>query len=284
MRFSQSRSTAVERCGLGTRESTCRSQSVPARWRRFPHPTCADYNWLMRWELLAEIDGCLLVCKPSGLATQAPPGFESLEALIKAWLRDRNGEREPYLAIPHRLDRPVSGVMVFATQRAVARKISRQFERRLVRKTYWACVQGVVVPASGTWHDHVYKVHGQPRAEIVSAEHPLGRAATLHYRTLGGTPYGSWLEIELETGRTHQVRVQAASRGHPVLGDALYGSSIPFGPQHADERLRGIALHARSLQFVHPNSRLPVHAIAPVPPAWHVLGVAADERPAPHPG
>lgn len=230
----------------------------------------------MTWQLLAENDGCLLVCKPFGLPTQAPPGIDSLEAQLRAWLRQRHAEAEPYLAIPHRLDRPVSGVMVFATQRAAARKISRQFEKRRVRKIYWACVQGTVVPAAGTWKDYVFKVHGQPRAEVVSADHPLGLAATLHYRTLGTTPHGSWLEIELETGRTHQIRVQAASRGYPVLGDALYGSSVPFGPQHADERLRGIALHARSLSLVLPSTQQPITAVAPLPPEWQPLGLRQD--------
>jgi RluA family pseudouridine synthase len=233
----------------------------------------------MTWQLLAELDGCLLVCKPFGLPTQAPPGFDSLESQIRAWLRLRLCQPDPYLAIPHRLDRPVSGAMVFATQRAVARKISRQFERRRVRKIYWACVQGIVDPPEGTWHDHLYKVHGQPRAEVVPAEHPLGRTATLHYRTLGKTPYGSWLEIELETGRTHQIRVQAAARGCPVLGDALYGSTVPFGPQHADERRRGIALHARSLQLMHPHTQQPLSATAPLPPEWLALGVT--DLPAP---
>lgn len=233
----------------------------------------ALYNRLMTWELLAEKDGCLLVCKPAGLPTQAPPGIDSLEAQLRAWLRHRHGDANPYLAIPHRLDRPVSGVMVFATQRASARKISRQFEHRRIRKTYWACVQGTVVPLEGAWQDYIFKVHGQPRAEVVSPGHPLGREATLHYRTLGATQHGSWLEIELETGRTHQIRVQAASRGFPILGDALYGSTVSFGAQHADERLRAIALHARSLQFVHPKTGEVITAIAPLPMDWHELGL-----------
>jgi 23S rRNA pseudouridine1911/1915/1917 synthase len=71
----------------------------------------------------------------------------------------------------------------------------------------------------------------------------------------------------------HQVRVQAASRGHPVLGDAQYGSTVPFGPQHEDSRLRAIALHARSLSFQHPMSRQIVTVVAPAPAAWGELGI-----------
>ena len=219
--------------------------------------------------VLYESGPCLAVLKPPGLATQAPPGIDSLEARIKALLAERNPQHESiYLAVPHRLDRPVSGAMIFATRRRAAHKISLQFERREVRKTYWACVEGEVSPAQGTWIDQMRKVYGHPKAEIVPADHPEARRAVLHYCTLGRTAWGSWLEIELETGRTHQIRLQAASRGHPVLGDAFYGGSIPFGIQHADERLRAIALHGRSLSFRDPSTKEIVALTAPLPEAW----------------
>ncbi|HEV7225940.1 MAG TPA: RluA family pseudouridine synthase [Pirellulales bacterium] len=224
--------------------------------------------------VLYESGPCLAVLKPAGLATQAPPGIDSLEARIKALLAARNPQHEAiYLAVPHRLDRPVSGAMIFATRRRAAHKISLQFERREVRKTYWACVEGGVSPAEGTWIDHVRKVYGHPKAEIVPADHPEARRAVLHYRTLGRTTWGSWLEIELETGRTHQIRLQAASRGHPVLGDAFYGGGVPFGVQHVDERLRAIALHGRSLSFRDPSTKEIVTVTAPLPEAWQALAL-----------
>jgi 23S rRNA pseudouridine1911/1915/1917 synthase len=237
------------------------------------------------FEILYEEGACLAVAKPAGLPTQAPPGIESLETRIKAFLAERacgnGGETaEIYLAVPHRLDRPVSGAMVFATDRRAARKLSRQFERRQVRKIYWACVAGRVDPPVGTWTDMLWKVHGQPRA-VVDAAHPDAQQAILHYRTLGVHRDGSWLEVELETGRTHQVRVQAASRGHAVLGDAHYGSAVPFGQQYENERLRAIALHARRLTFRHPESRAEVTVTAPPGEAWQALGLdlaAADEQ------
>ncbi|HEX5443443.1 MAG TPA: RluA family pseudouridine synthase, partial [Pirellulales bacterium] len=206
-------------------------------------------------ELLYESGACLVVRKPAGLATQAPAQFDSLEKRIRAWLAQREPRAEyVYLAVPHRLDRPVSGAMLFATRRRAAFKISRQFERREIKKIYWACVEGRVEPSEGTWTDHLRKIYGHPRAEVVDPEAAGAQLAVLRYRTLGMTPWGSWLEIELETGRTHQIRVQAASRGHAVLGDAFYGGSAPFGPQHHDERLRAIALHGRSLEFTHPHT------------------------------
>ncbi|HUY90023.1 MAG TPA: RluA family pseudouridine synthase [Pirellulales bacterium] len=228
--------------------------------------------------VLYESGPCLAVLKPAGLATQAPPGIDSLEVRIKSLLAERNPQHESvYLAVPHRLDRPVSGAMIFATRRRAAHKISQQFEHREVRKTYWACVEGEVSPAAGTWTDHMRKVYGHPQAEIVPAEHPEARRAVLHYRTLGRTARDSWLEIELETGRTHQIRLQAASRGHPVLGDAFYGGAISFGIQHADERLRGIALHGRSLAFRDPSTKEIVEITAPLPEAWAALNLPEVE-------
>jgi 23S rRNA pseudouridine1911/1915/1917 synthase len=85
------------------------------------------------------------------------------------------------------------------------------------------------------------------------------------------SPRGTWLEIDLETGRTHQIRLQAASRGHPILGDVLYCASTWFGPRFEDERLRRIALHGRSLMFRHPMTREVVSITAPLPDDWDTL-------------
>ncbi|NUQ62622.1 MAG: RluA family pseudouridine synthase [Pirellulales bacterium] len=225
-------------------------------------------------ELLYESGPCLVVNKPPGLLTQAPPGIDSLETRIKEFVKRREGKAgKVYLGVPHRLDRPASGAMVFARHVRAARRLAEQFEARTIRKIYWACVEGRVAPEKGTWEDFLWKVPEEPRAEVVGRDHPEGRIALLHYRTLGAGPWGSMLEIELETGRTHQVRVQAASRGHPLLGDDQYGSKIPFGAQHEDPRLRAIALHARSLSFLHPMTHEPVSIVAPVPEAWRTLGL-----------
>lgn len=221
------------------------------------------------FELLYHEGPCLVVCKPPGVLTQAPPGIDSMETRIKEYIR-RSEEKSGnvYLGVPHRLDRPASGAMVFARHSRAARRLAEQFEGRLVRKIYWACVEGAVEPAEGTWTDQVRKIPDLPQAEVVPATHPEGRLAVLHYRVLQSAPWGAWLEIELETGRMHQIRVQSASRGHALLGDALYGSTTPFGPQHEDTRLRAIALHARTLGFRHPMTDVPVTVAAPPPPPW----------------
>ena len=225
------------------------------------------------FEILHESAACLAVGKPPGLLTQAPPGIDSLEVRVKAYLRDHCGQQSPvYLGVPQRIDRPASGAMVLGKTRRATRKLAEQFERRAVRKVYWACVEGRVAPPGGTWRDYLRKVPDEARAEVVEPAHPEARIAVLGYRTLGEGPWGTSLEIELETGRTHQIRVQAASRGHPVLGDFQYGASIPFGPPHEDERLRAIALHSRSLVFQHPKTREPIHVTASLPDEWMELG------------
>lgn len=228
------------------------------------------------FEVLYEDAALLAVLKPAGLLTQAPSGIDSLEARIKQYLKQRDAKPgNVYLGVPHRLDRPVSGVMVFAKHSRAARRISKQFERRDVQKVYWACTQGTVEPREGTWRDYLRKIPGEPKAQVVPPNDPEARHAVLHYRTLGMSRFGSWLEIRLETGRTHQVRIQAASRGWPLLGDAYYEAEVPFGAPQDDERLRPIALHARSLALSHPMTRHPFTIAAPVTSDWLAVGLPA---------
>lgn len=230
------------------------------------------------FEILYEEGPCLVVNKPPGLLTQAPPGIDSLELRIKRFLKER--EQKPggvYLGVPHRLDRPVSGVMVFAKHVRAARRISEQFEGRLVRKTYWALVEGNVQPNEGTWTDYLKKLENEPRAIVVDKFDPEGRPAILHYRVLKRFDAMTWLEIELETGRMHQIRVQCSSRGHALLGDELYGSTQSFGPVVIDQRERLIALHSRTLKFKHPMTGEPLTISAPLTDWWHQLGVREED-------
>lgn len=226
------------------------------------------------FDILFEDADCLVAAKPAGLLTQAPLGIDSLEYRIKRMLKERDPTAQQiYLGVPHRIDRPVSGVIVFAKHAKSARKISQQFERRLVGKTYWAIAEGEVPSDTGTWTDHLHKVPGEARSIVVPAEHPEGQAAILHYRVLRRLDGRTLLEISLETGRTHQIRVQCASRGYPLLGDDLYGSREPFGPPQADERERPIALHARSLTFRLAGSREDRTFLAPLPAVWRDQGI-----------
>jgi 23S rRNA pseudouridine1911/1915/1917 synthase len=148
----------------------------------------------MSLDILYEDEHCLVVNKPPGLSTQAPRGIDSLEVQVRAllqsrvnadmayWQCDPSGQAPAvYLGLPHRLDRPVSGVIVLAKTKKGARKISRQFERRLVRKTYWAAVERHVEPAEGTWADWLRKIPGEARVEIVMEGHPEAQRADGRY-------------------------------------------------------------------------------------------------------
>jgi 23S rRNA pseudouridine1911/1915/1917 synthase len=235
------------------------------------------------FDILHEDAAVLVVNKPPGLLTQAPLGIDSLEVRIKRLLQERSPPTESqrgvapeniYLGVPHRIDRPASGVIVFAKTLKAAQKISRQFERRFVQKTYWALVEGKVEPAEGTWTDHLKKTYGKPQSQVVAEGDPGGQLAVLHYKVVpAAEAQRSMLEIRLETGRTHQIRVQCASRGHALLGDELYGSSLPFGPWSDDERERLIALHARSLAFRHPSTQQDLVFTAPLPDIWRETGI-----------
>ena len=183
----------------------------------------------MGFDILDEEGPCLVVAKPAGLLTQAPPYIDSLERRIKQFLKQRDEKPgRVYLGVPHRLDRPVSGVLVMARHVRAARRLSEQFERRMVDKTYWALLEGVVAGGEGTWIDAVRKIPDQAQAEIVAANDPDGRQAVLHYRVRQRWPTHTFVELTLETGRFHQIRIQAASRGWPVLGDLRYGASMPL--------------------------------------------------------
>ncbi len=230
-------------------------------------------------DILYDNGPVLVVNKPAGLLTQAPRGIDSLEIWVKEFYRQREGkapDSKIYLGLAHRIDRPVTGAIVFARHVRAARKLCTQFADRTVSKTYWAFVEGHVSPDEGTWRDYLHKRHGMAQAEVVDAEHPAAKHAVLHYRVLSRSDEGTWLEIELETGRTHQIRIQAASRGHPVVGDSQYGSVMPFGQQHPEVRDRGIALHARQLGFTHPMTSEAVDIVAPTSSAWNALELPVE--------
>lgn len=230
--------------------------------------------------ILYEDTHCLAVLKPAGLLTQGvPPGIPTLEAMVKAYLKERyHKPGNVYLGIPHRLDRPVSGVVLFARNSKAASRLAEQFQDRRVRKLYWARLEGVVQPVAGTWEDWLLKLPEQARAERVGSDVPGARRAVSHYHTLEAGPGWTFLEIEPETGRMHQIRVQAAVRGFPIQGDEIYGAKRAFGPPAELPRERIIALHARSLTFLHPIRYEPITVTAPLPETWNQQsGVRSQE-------
>jgi len=225
---------------------------------------------------LLEEGPLLIVAKPGGLLTQAPPEIDSLEMRVRRFLKKRdNKEGKIYLAVTHRLDRPVSGAIALAKHVRAARRVSEQFQGRLVEKTYWAAVEGVVDTDAGEWVDHIRKMTDKPQAEVVEETHPEARKAVLRYKVLRRFDRFTWLEIELITGRMHQIRIQASHRGFPILGDAMYGATTTFGPATHDERARWIALHGRRLALKHPMTKEPVAVLTPLPEWWNEIGIEA---------
>lgn len=217
--------------------------------------------------VLFEDHHLIAVNKPAPLLTQAPPGVPSLEGLVKAYLKEKYAKPAGvYLAVPHRLDRPVSGAIVFARNTKAGQRVHQQFHDRTVTKIYWALVEGIVT-GEGEWHDWIRKVPGESRAVKAEPGEPDAKEAILRARILETRGNTTLLELHPLTGRMHQLRVQCAWRGHPVLGDVQYGSTIPFG-EAVEERERVIALHARKLVIEHPFTKASLAIEAPLPKLW----------------
>ncbi len=213
-------------------------------------------------EILYEDNHCLAVAKPAGcLSTHFAGKEETLDRIVKAYLKKKY--RKPgnvFLGIVHRLDRVVSGVLLFARTSKAAARLAEQFREGTVEKVYWAVVEGEVQESSGALEAWLRKDQSIGRVEVVRPETPGAKKASLHYQKRGSQAGLTWLEIRPRTGRTHQLRVQLAHLGQPIFGDAKYGSKHSFG--------KAIALHARSLAFVHPTRGEPVSLTASLPAAW----------------
>jgi 23S rRNA pseudouridine1911/1915/1917 synthase len=216
-------------------------------------------------DVLYEDNHCLAVLKPARVLTAGDEtGDVSLLDLAKEYLKQKyNKPGNVFVGLVHRLDRPVSGVVVFARTSKAAARLSEQFRRGTVRKTYRAVVEGNVAAKSGEFVDWLLKDEETNITRSVPPETPAARPARLRFRRVATAGGLSLLEITPETGRGHQIRVQLAVRGHPIYGDRKYGS------QHS---LQGvIALHAAQLAFEHPTRKEPVTITAPDPESWRAL-------------
>ncbi|MFN5755365.1 MAG: pseudouridine synthase, partial [Planctomycetia bacterium] len=188
---------------------------------------------------MATASGVVAIDKPAGLPTQAPPGIDSAETWLRRWLaaakRPDASVHQGYVGVPHRLDRPVSGVLLLAATPRAARKLSRQFERRQVEKTYLAMLAAgehsgerlrlEQAGASGLeWRDWIEKIPDEARARVTVADAHTAREAVTRARLIAPLAAGRLLvELAPHTGRMHQLRLQAAARGLPVVDDPLYG-------------------------------------------------------------
>jgi 23S rRNA pseudouridine1911/1915/1917 synthase len=214
-------------------------------------------------EILYEDNHCLAIAKPAGrLSTHFQGSDEPLDREVKRHLKAKY--RKPgrvFLGIVHRLDRPVSGVLLFARTSKAAARLAEQFRQGEIVKVYWAIVEGALASSPGTLKNWLLNDQQQRRVRVVGSETPGARQAALKYAPLATAPGNTWVEIRPGTGRKHQIRVQMAHAGHPVVGDRRYGSTSDFG--------KAIALHARSLIFQHPVRGEPITITANLPAVWY---------------
>lgn len=213
-------------------------------------------------DILYEDNHLLAVNKPAGIATMGVAAdVSSMLTLAKDYIGRRYDKPgNVYLGVVSRLDSVVSGVLLLARTSKAAARLSQQFASREAQKTYWAIVAGAIAPPAGELVDWIYKDESRKCMAVGTQQQPGAQQAVLRYRCIKSVEGGSLIEVELVTGRKHQIRLQCAVRGHAVLGDRKYGSRQPFG--------RGIALHARRLLIDHPTRHEPVDIVAPLPAGW----------------
>lgn len=213
--------------------------------------------------IVYEDNHCLAINKPAGMLSQGDiTGDPSAVDLVREDLRIRyNKPGNIFVGLVHRLDRPVSGVLLLAKTSKGASRLSAQFQSRDVEKTYLAIVEGEIATDSGEWLDHLIKDEHENRVRVGEG----GSEAGLIYRVLDRRRSKTLIELKPTTGRGHQLRVQLASRGYPIVGDRKYGASQ--SARALDGAWR-IALHASLLEINHPTRPERLSLSASLPADW----------------
>lgn len=220
-------------------------------------------------KVVYEDNHIIIVNKESGEIVQGDKsGDQPLSEFVKAYIKQKyNKPGNVFLGVTHRLDRPVSGLVVFArTSKALAR-LNDMFRNGDIHKTYWAITQKCPEPSEGTLTHWITRNTQQNKSYAHDREVPNSKQAILNYRLIGKTDNYHLLEIQLMTGRHHQIRCQLSHIGSPIKGDLKYGAkrSNPDG---------SISLHARRIEFVHPVTKENINVEAPLPtlPPWNAFG------------
>lgn len=197
-------------------------------------------------------------------------GDTPLSEILKAWLKEKYAKPgNVFVGVAHRLDRPVSGLVLFAkTSKALAR-LNEMFRTGDIKKTYWAIVKNTPPTEEGTLEHWLVRNEKQNKSYAYTEEQPNSKKAILHYKLLARSDNYYLLEVDLKTGRHHQIRCQLAKMGCPIKGDLKYGSE-------RSNKDGGISLHARKAQFIHPVSKEPVEIVASVPDDSLWKGITAS--------
>ena len=235
------------------------------------HPS---FLFIPSWPILYADNHLLAVYKPAGLLVQGDrTGDTTLIGLTAQWIKQQyNKPGRVYVGMVHRLDRPVAGVILFCRTSKAADRVNRQFRSGTVRKKYVAIVEGRLKQPAGRLVNHIERRGSSGR--IADAATDKSREARLSYRCLDARKDSSLVEIDLETGRHHQIRLQFSHIGHPVLGDLRYGASAPLPD-------KPIALFAEQLTVTHPTLGRELTFSSPLPRGWPWPGFrpAADAPP-----
>ena len=211
-------------------------------------------------DILYEDNHLLIVNKHCGDLVQPDPSGESaLEDRIKRFIKERDGKPgEVFLGVVHRIDRPVSGAVLFAKTSKALVRLNEMIREGRIRKVYWALTENRPEAESGELRHYLLRDGRTNRSQAFDAPRPEAKEARLKYRMAGAGARYTLLEVELLTGRHHQIRAQLSKIGCPIRGDLKYGAkrSLPGG---------GISLHSRQVAFDHPVRHEQVEVTAPVP-------------------
>lgn len=212
-------------------------------------------------KVLYEDNHLIVAIKPAGVLSQSDgSNAPDMLTILKAYIKDKYQKPgEVYLGLVHRLDRPVSGVMVFARTSKAASRLSEQIRSRKVEKIY-RCVVNGVLEGSGRLENYISKDESTNTVTVSDTEKPGYKASYLDYKALDSKDGLTLVEVKLGTGRSHQIRAQMAHSGFPLIGDQKYGKK--------DDRTKDIALEAYKLSFEHPVKREFIAFEAPVPGSY----------------
>ena len=211
-------------------------------------------------EVIYEDNHLIAVNKPSGVLVQPDKsGDAALEDLIKEYIKDKYQKPgDVFIGVCHRIDRPVSGVVLYARTTKALNRLTNMFKFREVQKTYWAVVKGMPPQQEGTVINYLWKDEKQNKTFAFNEPAANRKESELSYKVIGQGDNYTFLEVYPKTGRHHQIRATLSSLGCPIKGDIKYGS------RRTNENA-SIHLHARKIEFMHPVKKTPVCIVAQPP-------------------
>ena len=211
-------------------------------------------------EVLFEDNHLLIVNKKSGDIVQGDKtGDKPLSDVVKEYIKEKyNKPGEVFLGVVHRLDRPTSGVIIFARTSKALERLNKMLRERTISKTYWAVVKNTPLKEKDSLIHFLKKNPKNNKSTVFTKETDASKKGILHYSVIKKLDNYSLLEIDLETGRHHQIRAQLAYIGSPIKGDLKYGAS-------RSNKDGSIHLHARKISFTHPVSKENILFLAPIP-------------------